>query len=94
MIRPFKTVLGALAAASLLAGCHNNDDSNGPVTPAEQVAFVRYLHASPDAPAVNIRQGTTTVATKLDYKQATPVLRNTAGAVSVSVDAILPGGTA
>lgn len=87
-------VLGTLLASTLLAGCHNDDDSNGPPAPDEQVAFVRYIHASPDAPAVNIRSGTTTIAAKLDYKQATPVFRNTAGTLGVSVDALLPGGTA
>jgi hypothetical protein len=85
-----KTLFGTLLTASLLAGCHS-DDSNGP--PA-QVAFVRYVHASPDAPAVNIRNGATTIASGLDYKQATSVVRNTAGTLGVSVDAILPGGTA
>jgi hypothetical protein len=89
-----KTLFGTLMAASLLAGCHNDDDSNGPTAPAEQIAFVRYVHASPDAPAVNIRNGATTIASKLDYKQVTPVFRNTAGTLGVSVDAIVPGGTA
>jgi hypothetical protein len=94
MANSWKTLLGTLGAAALLAGCDNGDDSNGPPAPPEQVAFVRFIHASPDAPTVNIRQGTTTVASKLDYKQATPIFRDTAGALSVSVDAILPGGTA
>jgi len=94
MTNSWKTFLGTLGAAALVAGCDNSNDSNGPAAPPEQVAFVRFIHASPDAPSVNIRQGTTTVAYNLDYKQATPTFRDAAGTLSVSVDAILPGGTA
>jgi len=88
-----KTLIGMLLAASLLAGCDNNNDTNGPA-PLEPAALVRYIHVSPDAPAVNIRNGTTTIASKLDYRQSTPVFRNPVGTLAVSVDAILPGGAA
>jgi hypothetical protein len=89
-----KMIIGALQATPLRVGCDNDDDSNGPPPAIEQVAFVRYVHTSPDAPAVNIRNGATTIAERLDYKQATPVFRQPAGTVAVGVDALLPGGTA
>jgi hypothetical protein len=94
MTKTLKAVCGTLAATVLLAGCHNSNDSSAPAAPVAQVASIRFVHASPDAPDVNIRQGATTLASHLAYKQATPVVSTAAGPTSVSVDAIVPGGTA
>lgn len=80
-----------LASALLLAACDNDNDIAPPA--AEPTARVRVIHASPDAPNVNVVAGTANLATNLAFKEATPLQTVAAGAVSVRVDAIVPGGT-
>jgi hypothetical protein len=77
-----RRMLMVLAAAGL-AACNSE---SGP-------AQLRVLHASPDAPAVNVFADTTQIAGNLDYGQATPQLEVEPGAVSVRVDGRLPGNT-
>jgi hypothetical protein len=89
-----KPLLGLIAAGVLLAGCDNNDDDNGPALPPEQVAWLRVIHASPDAPNVNVTKDGAVLAQGLGYKQVSPLGRYTAGNATVKVDAIVPGGTA
>jgi len=80
-----KFVLPLVAASSvLLAGCFDGDSD-----PAK--TSVRVIHASSDAPAVNVRVNNETVVSGADYKQAA-VLTPNAGAASIAVDGILPGG--
>jgi Domain of unknown function (DUF4397) len=56
---------------------------------------LQVVHASADAPAVNVELGSSEVATGLGFKEATPVIRyRGAGMYSVAVNAIVPGGTA
>lgn len=71
----------SLLAAAALAAC--NSDSG----PAE----LRVLHASPDAPAVNVLAGGTQVIGNLDYAQASAALEVEPGTVPVLVEALLPG---
>ncbi|MEM7611150.1 MAG: DUF4397 domain-containing protein [Pseudomonadota bacterium] len=83
----------AVAVSSLtLAGCDifdDDDDDNPLVTPAS----LRVLHASPDAPAVNVLvDGAVTIA-GADYKAGTAFSNLTPGSYSVQVDGIVPGGT-
>jgi hypothetical protein len=77
-----RRMLTVLAVAGL-AACNSDSD------PAQ----LRVLHASPDAPAVNVFAGTTQIAGNLDYGQATAQREVDPGVVSVRVDAQLPGGT-
>lgn len=70
-----------LLCAAGLAAC--NDDSN----PAQ----LRIVHASPDAPAVDVLAGATTLVANLDYGQASEQLTVQPGVVPVSVNARLPG---
>lgn len=80
-----KFALPLVAASSvLLAGCFDGDDD-----PAK--TSVRVVHASSDAPAVNVRVNNQTVVSGADYKQAA-VLTPNAGTASIAVDGILPGG--
>lgn len=94
MPKHYQALLGVLAAAGLLAGCDNNDDDNGTPLPPEQVAYLRVIHASPDAPKVNVVKDSTVFSANLDYKGVSPLGRYTAGATTLKVDAVLPGGTA
>ena len=80
-----KFALPLVAASSvLLAGCFDGDSD-----PAK--TSVRVIHASSDAPAVNVRLNDETVVSAADYKQA-KVLTPNAGSASIAVDGILPGG--
>lgn len=80
-----KVLLPFVAASSvLLAGCFGGDSSSK--------TSVRVVHASSDAPAVNVRVDGDTVVSGADYKQAA-VLKPDAGTTSIAVDGILPGGT-
>jgi hypothetical protein len=75
-------MLMVLAVAGL-AACNSDPD------PAQ----LRVLHASPDAPAVNVFAGTAQIAGNLDYGQATAQLEVEPGVVTVRVDGLLPGNT-
>ncbi|WP_417565847.1 DUF4397 domain-containing protein [Marinobacter sp.] len=73
-----------VAGSVLLAGCFDGSDSS-PSTD------VRIVHASSDAPAVNVRLNGDIVVSGADYKQAA-VLKPDAGVASIAVDGLLPGG--
>jgi hypothetical protein len=80
-----------LSAALLLFLTACNSDEKAPPPPA--ITKVQVLHASPDAPAVNITIGTTNFS-GVDYKSGTAALALFAGTRTVKVDGIVPGGTA
>jgi hypothetical protein len=80
-----------LSAALLLFLTACNSDEKVPTPPA--ITKVQVLHASPDAPAVNITIGSTNF-TGVDYKSGTAALALFAGTKTVKVDGIVPGGTA
>ncbi|AOY88471.1 hypothetical protein BKP64_10015 [Marinobacter salinus] len=71
-----------LAGSVLLAGCFDDDD---PVK-----SSVRVIHASANAPAVNVVVNGSAVVSGADYKQAA-VLTPDAGRADIAVDALLPG---
>jgi hypothetical protein len=85
------TLTALLASTLLLAACDNDNDITPPA--AEPTARVRVLHASPDAPNVNVVAGTANLVTNLAFKAATPFQTVAAGTVSVRVNGIVPGGT-
>jgi hypothetical protein len=88
-------LLPAVAVALVLAGCSDsNDRNNGPdEPPPPQPTFrVQALHASPDAPKVNLSIGDSTI-NGVDYKDGTAALQKNVGTYSVKVDGIVPGGT-
>ncbi|MEQ8205388.1 MAG: DUF4397 domain-containing protein [Woeseia sp.] len=79
-----------------LAGCSSSSDSGNvanPLPPAVQGnASVQILHASPDAPPVNIRVSSTEI-NNVDYKTGTGILTLPNNVYTVQVDGILPAGT-
>ncbi len=81
-------LIATLMLAAALAGCDSDSDSDSTVAPAQ----LRVLHASPDAPAVNVLAGGTTIVPNLDYGQSSNLLEVTPGRVSLRVDAQLPAG--
>lgn len=81
-------LLAALLATALTA-C---DDSMDSPSPSTSVAKLRVIHAAPDAPAVDVISGeSTVVASGLDYARSTAFLDVPAGGLPVRVNARLPG---
>jgi hypothetical protein len=81
-----------IAAAVLLTGCDNDDDITQ--TPASTTpARVRVIHASADAPNVNVLAGTSTLVSNLAFKAATPFQNVAPGVATVRVNGILPSST-
>jgi len=96
MKSPMRSLLPLLGLGIGLVGCSSSDDPvlNPPNPEPLEVGRVRFIHASPDAPNVNIAGTASTFSEDLGFKQATEFLEFAAGTVSVQVDAIVPGGEA
>ena len=95
MVNPVKLV-SAAALALVLAGCSDSSNNKKPdeVIPPPPAQFkVQALHASPDAPMVNVSIGAGTVS-DVDYKEGTGALALNVGTYTVKVDGIVPGGNA
>ncbi len=80
---------GLLAITMLTSGCSSSSSSPEPLPQQPQVRFV---HAVPDAPNVNIASGASVLAADLAYKQASGFLSLNSQTLSVRVDGIVPGG--
>lgn len=83
-MKPFLVPLAVLLGALSLAGC-NSSSSNDPTSE------LRVLHASPDAPKVNVIAGGEAVLEGVDYKIGSGYLTVPEGTLTVAVDGILPG---
>jgi len=83
-------VAGALA----LAACDSNDNDTPPVDPPAPSTTVQVLHASPDAPAVDVLVNSEVALSGVDYKDSSGWGDLDAGTYSVEVQGILPGGNA
>ena len=94
MINPVKLITAATLAV-VLAGCSDSSNNKKPdeVVPPPAQFKVQALHASPDAPMVNLSVGSATIS-DVDYKDGTGALALNVGTYSVKVDGIVPGGTA
>ena len=88
MNNTFRIILAA--SAITLAACDSNDD-DAPVEPSVPSATVQVLHASPNAPAVNIAVDGEEALTGIDYKDSSGWITVDEGSYSVEVQAILPG---
>ena len=94
MINPLKLVSAAVLAVVLAACSDSNNNKKPPeVVPPPAQFKVQALHASPDAPMVNLFIGSATVS-NVDYKEGTGALSLDVGTYTVKVDGILPGGNA
>lgn len=76
---------GVLAAPLALAGCAAEDDD---------YSDLRVIHASKDAPPVNVRVGARTQVKNLDYGESSGFVRVRSGTRKLAVEAIIPGGNA
>jgi hypothetical protein len=81
MFRSIRTIAALMLSATALVAC--DDDSTSP----EQVAQVRVVHASPDAPNVDVLVDDTQVLTNVAYRAASGFLEVDAGARRLRVRA-------
>ena len=88
---PLRTFLLA-AFAMTVAACDSSDDPAVNSAPLPPTTSVQVLHASSDAPAVNVRVNGNEVLSGVDYKQGSPRLLLDPGTYSIQVDGITPGG--
>lgn len=95
MVNVFSRGVGAAVvfSALVLSGCDSDSDDPVVIVPAESSSSLRVIHASSDAPAVNLNvNGAAFSAVQgLAYGEATSVLSVPAATYNVSVDAVLPG---
>lgn len=80
------TLTAVLGLSIGTAACSDDDDDNG-MSPTEQTAQLRAIHASPDAPAVDIyTEGSSTpIYTNVAYGEATPFVTVPAGTYNVQL---------
>jgi hypothetical protein len=85
-----------LVAASMfaLAACDSDDNNTPPVDPPAPTTTVQVLHASPDAPAVDVLVNGEVALSSVDYKVSSGWGDLEAGTYSIEVQGILPGGNA
>jgi hypothetical protein len=76
-------------AVIALAGCDDDDDVFAP-----QSATLRVVHASPDAPPVNVLVDGATTLANVDYKEGSGFIPLDAGTYDIAVEAITPAGNA
>lgn len=86
-------VFGAMA----LSACDSSDDPAPsspppPPPPPAALAKLQVLHASPDAPAVNVLINGNAALSNVDYKDASQILTVNEGTYSIQVDGVLPDG--
>jgi hypothetical protein len=88
--------LSLLATGFGLVACDsdNNAFAPPPVNPPAATFKLQVLHASPDAPAVNVLVDGAQQLDDVDYKQGSAALNLDVGSYDIQVDGITPGGTA
>jgi hypothetical protein len=72
-----------IAAAALIAGCGDDDDNNNT---QQAKTKLRVLHASPDAPSVDITLNNLAYVTNVPFKAATPFSEVNAGPITIRVN--------
>lgn len=92
--RRFFTVTTLLLASVMLMACGGSSNSGGSsvASAASPTASVRVIHASQDAPPVNVLVDGAVAIQNLDYAASSGFLSLTAGSVDIVVEGIVPGG--
>ena len=77
-----------------LAACDSDNDPAPPTqSPPAETFALQVLHASPDAPAVNVLVDGEEVLSGVDYKSGSAALELEVGEYEIQVDGITPAGT-
>ncbi|MDH3401907.1 MAG: DUF4397 domain-containing protein, partial [Chromatiales bacterium] len=86
--------LTVIAASLGLGGCFHNDDDDTPPVENLPVEYfkLQVLHASPDAPAVNVLVDGAEALGGVDYKVGSAALELETGEYEITVNGITPGG--
>lgn len=87
------------AAILFVAACSSDGGISVPTpppapAPPPDTFRIQVLHASPDAPAVNVLVNGSTAFPGLDYKEGSGAISLIVGSYDVQVDGITPGGSA
>jgi hypothetical protein len=80
-------IAGILAMSLVLAACGDGNSN-------KSSSDLRVVHASKDAPPVNVRVDNKQVISELDYAASSGYVEVRSGTNSVAVEAIIPGGNA
>jgi hypothetical protein len=83
-----------VAGALVLAACDSNDNDSPPVNLPAESTTVQVLHASPNAPSVDVLVNGEVALNGVDYKDSSGWGDFEAGTYSVDVQGILPDGNA
>ncbi|GAA4888967.1 DUF4397 domain-containing protein [Ferrimonas pelagia] len=87
----FCTHLAVLALAPLtLIGCDDDNDNDIAPLLEEPSGYIRVLHASPDAPAVNIQVNGDTALANVEYQTGSGFIELPTETYQIAVDALLP----
>jgi hypothetical protein len=87
MKRLFQAML-AMALPVFVTACLDDDDSD----PVASTAELSIIHASADAPAVDLELNGQSIASNVDFKQVWPNQLVSSGSAEITVRGILPGG--
>ena len=82
-------VTGLLATTLIVGGCSDSDDDDVVTTSTSQL---RVIHASHDAPPVNLKLDGAVTLTGLDYAESTGYVDVPSGPTDIDVEAVIPGG--
>ncbi|MEM8982938.1 MAG: DUF4397 domain-containing protein [Pseudomonadota bacterium] len=94
MLHRSRLPLLGIAAIVGLAACDNDNDSAPVINLPPATAEVRVIHASPDAPAVNVSLNGTVAISDLDYGESSGYATVDAADYDIVVEGIIPGGNA
>ena len=89
----------ALPLAAVISGCSDSNNNNAVefqpvVEEPPATGFIQVVHASPDAPAVNVLLNGSVAIEGLDYAETSGFAELDAGSYDISVEGIIPGGNA
>ncbi|MEL7537112.1 MAG: DUF4397 domain-containing protein [Pseudomonadota bacterium] len=94
MLRRAGLRLAGVALLAGLAACDNDDDSAPIINLPPATAEIRVIHASPDAPPVNVSLNGAVAIPDLDYGESSGYATVDAGDYDITVEGIIPGGNA
>lgn len=86
--------LAVALVAVALSACDSDSDSTFVASPPTPTFDIQVLHASPDAPAVDVLVNGSAVLQEVDYKDGSGRLELDEGTYTIAVEGILPGGNA
>lgn len=90
---PIRYFFLVILSFSFLSACSLFDDDDDDIFEIVPTATVQVIHASPDAPAVNVFAGGNSLLEGFDYGNASGQVEVPAGALNVDVQALLVDGS-